>query len=380
MRHPEEAVEADFFDGQTSARHRVKVTVHWQAPARLEIAGPPPVGRMFWALEDLRALSDQADHARLVVTKRTESQDETSHDPARLVISDQRLREWIVASRPNLFRRDTAPGTFWNVGKKAVLAIAAFLAILFVILPRMADTLAGLIPIEREAALGRATVRQIELVFAGGDEDLRCENDQAREILQNMGRRLARTPEIADNLTIIALDHPMVNAFAAPGGHVVFFRGMIDAVESPDELVGVLAHEIGHLEARDPTRLALRSAGTIGILGLVLGDFAGGGLVLVLVEQLIDASYSQEAETNADVFAFEQLGEAGISPAGLGDLFDRLREEHGDTEGVIAHFMTHPSLGARIDAAHAAGEALADPVPSLSEREFEIVKGYCSQT
>ena len=376
MRHPEGVFPAGFFDGRSASRHPVGVRVAWQTPARLEISGPAGVGDLSWPLDELRALSDQADRSRLVLTRLAASGDETPHDPARLVVEDEALRDWILASRPSLFRKELPKGAALGVVKKSALAIAAFLAILFVILPRMADTLAGLIPLEREIALGRATVRQIELVF-GGDEPLRCENPEAQRLLDAMGRRLAASPEIADNLTILVLDHPMVNAFAAPGGHIVFFRGMIEAARTPDELVGVLAHEIGHLEARDPTRLALRSAGTVGVLGLVLGDFAGGGLVLVLVEQLIDASYSQEAESRADAYAFSALAAQDVDPAALGDLFERLGEAYGDTDGVIAHFLSHPSLGERVAQAREAGRGMTGTAPSLTSGEFAIVKGFC---
>jgi predicted Zn-dependent protease len=51
----------------------------------------------------------------------------------------------------------------------------------------------------------------------------------------------------------------------------VFFRGLTDATECPKELAAVFAHEIGHVEARDPTRIALRSAGSIDVLGLLFG-------------------------------------------------------------------------------------------------------------
>jgi Zn-dependent protease with chaperone function len=68
-------------------------------------------------------------------------------------------------------------------------------------------------------------------------------------------------------------------------GYVVFFRGLIDTTECPEELATVFAHEIGHVEARDPTRIALRSAGSIDVLGLLFGG-RGGALVLLLANGL----------------------------------------------------------------------------------------------
>jgi predicted Zn-dependent protease len=171
----------------------------------------------------------------------------------------------------------------------------------------------------------------------------------------------------------------MMNAFALPGGFVVLFRGLIDAAESPDEVAAVLAHEIGHVVSRDPTRHALRSAGSIGVLGLLFGDFAGGAVVLFLTERLIDAQYSQGAESGADRFAYGVLLNAGASPAALGDMFQRLRDKYGDSDAIIAHFLSHPGLEERIKAARAAAPKDRDYQPILGDEEWAALKGICTK-
>ena len=177
---------------------------------------------------------------------------------------------------------------------------------------------------------------------------------------------------------VFVLDHPMVNAFALPGGYVVLFDGLIKAADNPDQVAAVLAHEIGHVVSRDPTRHALRSAGSIGVLGLIFGDFAGGAAVLFLTERLISAQYSQEAEAGADAFAHDMLARANISPGALGDMFDHLRKEHGDSEGLAAHFLSHPSLGERIEAAAAQVDASAEYRPSMSDADWQELRRICS--
>ncbi len=379
MRHPEGPVSAVFFDGETAARHDVTVTVHWQTPAALIIDGETGALPQRWQLDRLRALSDQADRKTLVITRVADTTDETPRDPARLVIDDPALREWILASRPDLFRRDLREGTRFRILTRGVGAVVAFVVILFLLLPQMANTLAMLIPEEREAEFGRATVRQMELIFGGEDESLRCEYPAAQVVWNELAERFVDREDYDAPITVIVLDHPMVNAFAAPGGHVVFFRGLIDAAESPDEVAAVMAHEIGHVVARDPTRMALRSVGSVGILGLVLGDFAGGGLVLVLSEQLLSSSYSREAEEEADDYAIAQLIEDNIDPSALAHFFERLREEYGDIEGIAEKFVSHPSLSDRIDGAHIAAVDVTDPVPSLTDIEWELLQASCSQ-
>ena len=172
----------------------------------------------------------------------------------------------------------------------------------------------------------------------------------------------------------------MINAFALPGGYVVFFDGLIQAAGSPDEVAAVFAHEIGHVAARDPTRIALRTAGSVGVLGLLFGDFAGGAVVLFLANRLVQAEYTQDAEASADAFAHERLRDAGLPPSALAGLFRTLRKEYGDSDGIAAHFVSHPALGDRIAAAEAATEGMAATlVPSLTEDEWRALRGICDR-
>lgn len=377
MRPPEGPVPAVFFDGETSARHQVTVSVDWRTPPALIVEGQAPGLPLRWLLERLRGLSDRADKATLVVTLLADTEDEAPRDPARLVISDPALRDWVVRSRPNLFKRDLREGAGVKLATRALAATVAFLVILFVLLPQMANTLATLIPPEREAALGRATVRQVELLFGS---DARCDNAEAQAIWDDLAERFVDRALYDAPLTVIVMDNPMVNAFAAPGGHVVFFRGMIDEAQSPDELAAVMAHEIGHVVARDPTRLMLRSVGSVGILGLVLGDFAGGGLIVVLTDQLLESSYSREAEENADLYAFERMIDQGVDPAALADLFGRMKDEHGDVEGLASHIMTHPSFADRIAEARRQSDRAGETAPALTDAQFAILKDSCAGT
>jgi beta-barrel assembly-enhancing protease len=90
--------------------------------------------------------------------------------------------------------------------------------------------------------------------------------------------------------------------------------------------------------------------------------------VLFLVERLIEASYSQGAEAAADAFAHDRLRAADLPPGALATFFDRLRAEHGDAEGFVAHFLSHPQLGDRIARAEAAGQGRGPRAPRSTPR------------
>jgi predicted Zn-dependent protease len=169
-----------------------------------------------------------------------------------------------------------------------------------------------------------------------------------------------------------------VNAFALPGGHVTLLRGLLETAESPEEVAAVLAHEIGHVAHRDPTRLALRSAGSVGVLGLLLGDFAGGLVVLYLSEWLIQASYSRDAEAAADLYAHQMLASAGLPAEPMARFFQRLHDEYGDAEGLLSHLASHPDLTGRAAAARDADTVAGTGfVPVLTAGEWADLRAIC---
>jgi Zn-dependent protease with chaperone function len=152
--------------------------------------------------------------------------------------------------------------------------VAAVALQIGVLIPLLADNLAGFIPAEGERALGAATFGHIrEALDETGLNPLAvCDTPEGGAALTDLVTRLGPDGGFDPAVTVAVLDHDMINAFALPGGFVVIFRGLIDAADGPDEVAAVLAHEIGHVVSRDPTRHALRSAGSIGVLGLLFGD------------------------------------------------------------------------------------------------------------
>lgn len=354
---------AHYFDGDTPAPFAVDPRIEG---GELVIALSD--GRdIRWPVKDIRRLPDSAAKTNAILRW-------TGDPVARLILKEPKL----LRALPRLTRRAPPKGrgrlAAWALG-----AVAAVVVQVFVLVPLLADNLAGFIPPRGERALGEATLGHIRAALdsSGLGEIPVCEAPDGRVALDALTARLTEGTKYADGLSVLVLDHPMVNAFALPGGYVVLFDGLIAASEGPDGVTAVLAHEIGHVASRDPTRNALRSAGSIGVLGLLLGDFAGGAVVLMLSEQLISAQYSQAAEAGADAFAHEMLEDAGINPGALGDMFETLRNRYGDRNGLQAHFLSHPSLGSRIDAAQAAVDQEATYTASMSPEDWKALQGIC---
>jgi predicted Zn-dependent protease len=277
---------------------------------------------------------------------------------------------------PRLRRRDPVAnrGRLFGFGLGALVSVYV---IMFALVPLLATQLAALMSPEAERALGRATLEQIRSLFSERETPVRfCQGESGSAALQKLYDRVAAGADLPQVVDLHVLDSPIVNAVALPGGQVVILEGLITAAASPEELAAVLAHELGHVANRDPTREALRSAGSIGVLGLVFGDFAGGSMALVLMNGLINADYSQAAEARADAFAYELLVRNDLPPAALASLFRRLDSGANGGGKILAHFASHPELGDRIAAAESAPQPdVARPI--LTESEWAALRWIC---
>lgn len=354
---------AHYFDGDRPVPQPAELRIEKRV-LLIDIGAPEPIE---WPVGDIRRIADGAAQTNPVLR--------WTGDPlARLV-----LKEPGIMRHMHHLGRSAPPKGRARLAAWAFAAVAAVGVQIGVLIPLLADNLAGFIPVEGERALGEATFGHIReaLDETGLSAIAICENPEGQAVLEALVARMSEGQDLRQEINVAVLDHKMINAFALPGGYVVLFKGLIQAANGPDEVAAVLGHEIGHVVSRDPTRHALRSAGSIGVLGLLFGDFAGGAAVLFLTERLISASYSQDAETGADMFAHEVLGSAGINPGALGDMFENMRQQHGDNDGLAAHFLSHPSLGKRIEAAAAAVDPDATYTPSMSETEWLAVQKIC---
>jgi beta-barrel assembly-enhancing protease len=368
---PDEPTEGAYFDGETATRHVVQITA---SPGYLTMTRVDPPGRPFhWRLDNVRALAGGRDHAQgLTLTLHADTDDEKPRDPARLMIGKGSFADWVRSAAPALMQRDVRAGTAGRVALRAGGALLAIGAIVFVLLPRIADELALRMPIEREVAFGQSVVRQMEWFLGGADGTLACSDPGGLAALGIMQRRLTEGQNLQYDLSIRVLDHEMVNAFAAPGGQVVILRGLLDAADTPAEIAGVLAHEIGHVEARDPTRLAFRAAGSAGIVSLLLGDATGGTLMAILGEHLLSASYTREAEAAADTFAHGLLTRAEIGTEGLAAFFDRI---DGMDSDLPEYMSTHPVTEGRAASARSVEQGAVRAI--MTDAEWQALRGIC---
>jgi Zn-dependent protease with chaperone function len=151
---------------------------------------------------------------------------------------------------------------------------------------------------------------------------------------------------------LVFADMPRVgaNAFALPGGTIVVTDQLVRLAKSDDQIVAVLAHEIGHVEMRHGLRSLLRSAGLGALTLFIFGDVTSFSHVFVsLPVVLINSAYSRGFETEADTMGLAYLRRAHVPPEALAEMLDLLQRDCGARCGEAPGWLSnHPLMPERL--------------------------------
>jgi len=139
------------------------------------------------------------------------------------------------------------------------------------------------------------------------------------------------------------------NAFALPSGIIVVTDELIELSDNDDEIVAVLAHEIGHLEYRHSVRMVLQNSAVAVLVSTITGDpFSTSSLIVALPTVLANASYSRGFEREADDYAYQYLTANNIPLASFASILGKITEdEEGAEAGVENYLSSHPATGER---------------------------------
>lgn len=142
------------------------------------------------------------------------------------------------------------------------------------------------------------------------------------------------------------------NAFAFPGGLIIITDEMVAAAETTEEVLAVLAHEIGHVELRHTMRSVLQNSVIGVVVATVTSDAATlSGAVVGLPVLVAKTRYSRDFETAADEYAFRLLKKKGYSPRAFASLMERLAKKSRKETGRFAWVSSHPVTSERVQRA-----------------------------
>lgn len=368
MAHPTEW-NGSYYDGRSAVPHHVRIKVEAQGLTLKPQDGPT----RFWNYQELR-----------------QTQGRYSGEEVRLERGSG-IGETLVVPNPKILlaihqEGGTRTSHFHHPhtrGRRAILTVLAALACLLVIygifawgIPGLAVPITNAIPVSWETQLGDLILQEFTTNQAI------CRNpeltDKIETITTTLTSPLSQSPY---TFRVTVVDSPVVNALAAPGGNIIVFRGLLEDTDSPEELAGVLAHEIQHVRLRHGMRLIVQHMSMAFIISAISGDASGMlSYGLQAAQTLQTLSYGREAEHQADAEGLALLQHARIDTKGMLSFFSKLRQAQPDNS-PFRYLSTHPSTEDRIRQL----EDLLPPSPSQSQRfpfeqNWEGIRSLCGDT
>ncbi|MBL0942936.1 MAG: M48 family metallopeptidase [Hydrogenophaga sp.] len=239
----------------------------------------------------------------------------------------------------------------WRGVLVALLTTVAVLGLTWVWgVPWASARMAQHVPPALEARIGRESMEQLERVFFQPSALPAAQQQALQARWQAMVQRAHAAGEAPPHtLAFRASPRLGPNALALPGGQIVVTDELVRLLhDQPDVLMGVLGHELGHVQHRDGMDMLVRSTFISALVGVVFGDM--GGFVAAVPAALLTQSYSRDAERRADQRAAELLHANGVPPAVMATLFERLRARHqaGEGEALPIAIASHPADAERV--------------------------------
>lgn len=351
-----------YYDGRSAGRRDVAVVL---STAGLTIVDDDGTRIAAWRYADVRLVDD--DHRGPPIRLCSGNDDD-----ARLSVADPRILTDLVARAPHL-RHRRGPLRALAIAGLGIAGIAVLAGFLWVGLPRLAGFTAAALPLSWEKSLGERVFAEVTeiLRLVGHESPAPCRQADGLAAVQKLVDRLAAGEPSPYDYPVTVLDVPIANAFALPGGRIVILRGLLDFAQGPDEVAGVLAHEVAHVLHHDGTQAIVRQAGTQGLLSLIFGD----GTAVTVGQTLLTLSFSREAEVAADLAAADLLRKSNIAADGLAIFLQRLGASEGDATGALEYLSTHPSSDSRARAL--AGAAAPGGGPAMAEADWQALRAIC---
>ena len=359
--------QAHYLDGQTAIRHPATVRLMRQG---LEVTTGKGWTR-FWPYKEIRQTQGfyEGEEVRL---------ERGGEVPEALLVADLGFLLSLHELAPELSSRFHNPALRSHRLRLTILAAAGVVALTAVIyfwgIPALAAVVAVRVPVSWEEHLGQSAVGYL------APPERRCEDARLNAAVNEIVSRLTdAAPRSPYTFRVYVVDGQIVNAFAAPGGYVVVFRGLIERTSTPEELAGILAHELQHVLHRHATRSIIQHASSGLLIAALTGDVTGPltyGLEAARV--LGQLGYSRAAEEEADTDGMKMLLAARVDPAGMIAFFDTLMKKESDPTGALRYLSTHPTSRDRVATLAAlAARSPVQPVKLLPQSNWKEIRTLC---
>ena len=285
-------IRATYFNGETARDSEVDLGLE---DDHLVFQGAStPVKR--WQIADLHSIDSPAPGMPFRITN-------DKNPGERLVLRNEEFIDDLIRRAPGL-RGGYTVRHFGQVFGWTLAGLAGLAAAGYVLLSLMPALLAPYMPDSWRERTGK----QIEATVVAHDKA--CTSSAGTTALGKMIGNLSQGNDLPP-LTVTVYNIPLVNAFAVSGGRIIMTSGLLDAADGPDEIAGVLAHEIGHVANYHPEEQLLRVTG----LQVLMSAFSGSNGSEVMTNAAALATlltYSRDAEEEADTYSTQTMTNAKI--------------------------------------------------------------------
>ncbi|MFT5446895.1 MAG: Zn-dependent protease with chaperone function [Gammaproteobacteria bacterium] len=330
---------ARYYDGQTSRAHEVSL---YSDGEQLHIRGEGIAADI--ALADVRVSSRLGDSPRYLVFPNGAKCETHQHGAVDAIFN--RANTGGIAHR--LERR-------WSFALAATVITATFVWLSVEYgLPAMARHVAHAVPVAMEQSMGQQSLNALDGEVMKESRLMEVDRERVRAAFAYVTTTLGTQHKLHLNSQLLLRRSETLgaNAFALPSGIVVFTDEMVELAQNDEQLMAVIAHELGHVHHRHIMRSILQNSVTALLVATLLGDVASiTGLAAAIPTFLVEQRYSRTFEFEADAFALQWMDAQQLDRQHLAQILQRLSDSQGvQSEGFEKYLSTHPSMGERIEA------------------------------
>jgi Zn-dependent protease with chaperone function len=350
---------ARYTDGKTAAEHQTEVRASIDGIS-FTAGGKNNV----WPASGLMLMDKASGNLRL---------SHAGYPEARLVFQASAMTQLQEVFPSVMARSQDSLGVDFRNFAKFGIATVGLIALIIISLPALSGLITTLVPLSYEKELGEETLSTLDALFEGAGES--CTQPAGLAALTRMTNRLVDGRELRVPIDVRVVPVDLQNAVALPGGTILLFDGLLKKAQSPEEVAGVLAHEMGHTQYRHGMQRLVQSHALTAIVSIIApGDL--GGIAADFGAIIISQSYSRDAESEADDYAIDILNDAGIRPDGMAEFFERFAEKDKDSEttAVLQYLSSHPLSIERAKNIRSRGTAEG---AALNEKDWQALRAIC---
>ena len=356
--------DAFFYDGQSASRYdaRVRITSEGLSVGYNDNPG------LEWQYKDIRQ------NEEVYSTSETHLIN-LNYPNQKLIVLEPHFLSVVKKFFPSI--KFYEPPRLISIRRMAILGLVLLLILLpvfyFILIPSFSEIVAKRIPVSFEKELSAPYLSMLV------PEESLCNNSESYKKIENIFSSLTATiPESKYEFKLFIVKSDIMNAFALPGGYVVIYSELLENTDRPEQLAGVMAHEIQHITKRHGTEALVKDYSLGFLISAITNDTQTMQTTLGLAKFIGLMKYSRESETEADVEGMKMLKNAKVDPKGMVEFFEILNKHSGGFSGSLEYISSHPQTTDRIYKLRELSRGVDfEPVGFYSDKDWKEIKKIC---